>query len=166
MDMQEKPQDTLSQGDISSLIEAASDPNTEAQEPEEKTEIESSPEVADQDALQGSIADETGTPEEPSNTSGSSEMNSQYSVNIQRVLDINLPVTVSFGSTKRSLSEVLKLAPGALLELDKAAEEPVVLKVNNKVFAWGQVVDADGYYGVEITNIVAQADRIFSLGES
>lgn len=84
---------------------------------------------------------------------------------IRRILDIELPVNISFGSTKRPLSEVLKLGPGALLELDRAAEEPVVLKVNNRVFAKGEIVDIDGYYGVQITEISSPAQRIASLGE-
>jgi flagellar motor switch protein FliN len=84
---------------------------------------------------------------------------------IQRILDIELPVNVSFGSTKRALSEVLKLGPGALLELDRSADEPVVLKVNNKVFAKGEIVDVDGYYGVQITEISSPAQRIASLGD-
>jgi flagellar motor switch protein FliN len=84
---------------------------------------------------------------------------------IQRILDIELPVNISFGSTKRPLSEVLKLGPGALLELDRAAEDPVVLKVNNKVFAKGEIVDVDGYYGVQITEISSPAQRIASLGD-
>ena len=56
------------------------------------------------------------------------------------------------------------MSPGSLIELETTAEEPVVLKVNDKPFAWGRVVDVDGYYGVEITEIVGQADRIATLG--
>jgi flagellar motor switch protein FliN/FliY len=84
---------------------------------------------------------------------------------IQRILDIELPVNISFGSAKRPLSEVLKLGPGALLELDRVAEEPVVLKVNDRVFAKGEIVDVDGYYGVQITEISSPAQRIASLGD-
>jgi len=98
-----------------------------------------------------------GGSEKPSDPTG-------YAHNIRRILDIQLPVTVSFGTTHRNLREVLKLSPGALIELDRSAEDPVVLKINGKPFAWGHVVDVDGYYGVEITEILTQADRIASLG--
>jgi flagellar motor switch protein FliN/FliY len=84
---------------------------------------------------------------------------------IQRILDIELPVDISFGSVKRPLSEVLKLGPGTVLELDRAADEPVTLRVNNKVFAKGEVVDVDGYYGVQITEIATPAQRLVSMGE-
>jgi flagellar motor switch protein FliN/FliY len=95
---------------------------------------------------------------------GHGDFKAGFSGNIKRILDIQLPVTVSFGSTSRPLAEVLKMSPGSLIELETTAEEPVVLKVNDKPFAWGRVVDVDGYYGVEITEIVGQADRIATLG--
>jgi flagellar motor switch protein FliN/FliY len=95
---------------------------------------------------------------------GQGDSKAGFSGNIKRILDIQLPVTVSFGSTSRPLAEVLKMSPGSLIELETTAEEPVVLKVNDKPFAWGRVVDVDGYYGVEITEIVGQADRIATLG--
>ena len=95
---------------------------------------------------------------------GRGDFTAGFSGNIKRILDIQLPVTVSFGSTSRPLAEVLKMSPGSLIELETTAEEPVVLKVNDKPFAWGRVVDVDGYYGVEITEIVGQADRIATLG--
>jgi flagellar motor switch protein FliN/FliY len=94
----------------------------------------------------------------------SPNVHDEFSVNIQRILDLQLPITVSFGTARKPLAEVLKLAPGSLVELDKSASDPVLLKVNNKVFAWGKVVDVDGYYGVEITEIIARVDRIATLG--
>ena len=94
----------------------------------------------------------------------SPKVRDEFSENIQRILDLQLPITVSFGSARKPLAEVLKLAPGSLVELDKSANDPVLLKVNNKVFAWGKVVDVDGYYGVEITEIIARVDRIATLG--
>jgi flagellar motor switch protein FliN/FliY len=97
-------------------------------------------------------------------TNGEAPEADPYRQNLQRILDLQLPVTVSFGSTRRPLAEVLKYGPGSLIELDKLADEPVVLKVNDKVLAWGKVVDVDGYYGIEITRIVDRADRIASLG--
>ena len=161
MDKTEKPKAKPPKGDHSPPNEGGSNKIAENKGSEGKIEADAVKQVV-QEEKPVSTSD---NPVSPGNGTGSKQANSPYSVNIKRVLDINLPVTVSFGSTKRSLSEVLKLAPGALLELDKAAEDPVVLKVNDKVFAWGKVVDVDGYYGVEITDIMTQADRIVSLGE-
>lgn len=87
-----------------------------------------------------------------------------YPPNVQRLLDIQLPVTVSFGSTQKPLEEILKLTPGSLIELDTEPDDPVVLVINGKPFAWGRVVEVDGYYAVEITEIVERAERIQTLG--
>ena len=114
--------------------------------------------------LEEELAPEETPVERPAPESGGGSEASEFSESIKRILDIQLPVTVSFGSTHRPLGEVLKMAPGSLIELDTTAEEPVVLKVNDRIFAWGKVVDVDGYYGVEITEIVGQADRIASVG--
>ena len=84
---------------------------------------------------------------------------------VQRILDIEVPVRVSFGATTRSLGEILQLAPGTRLELDSAADEPVVLTVNNKVFARGEVVVVEGHYGVRIHESETAAERLASLGE-
>ncbi|GAB4237688.1 MAG: hypothetical protein Kow00109_11740 [Acidobacteriota bacterium] len=87
-----------------------------------------------------------------------------YPPNVQRLLDIQLPVTVLFGSTQKPLEEILKLTPGSVIELDTEPDDPVVLMVNGKALAWGRVVDVDGYYAVEITEIVERAERIQTLG--
>lgn len=87
-----------------------------------------------------------------------------YSENIQRILDIELPLTVSFGSASWPLKEILSLKPGTVLELDKTADEPVILRVNNKSFAKGEVVVVDGFYGIKIQEITPPQERIASLG--
>ena len=88
----------------------------------------------------------------------------EYSGSIQRILDIELPITVNFGSAVWPLKEILSMTPGTVLELDKTADEPVVVKVNDKVFARGEVVVVDGYYGVKIQEIDSTENRIKSLG--
>jgi len=148
------------------LVEAESDQEPEVKaesQPEtEQVEGEAEPQVVEaeaQPAADLAETDEMAIQEEVDESPFSEER-------IQRILDIELPVNISFGSTKRPLGEVLKLGPGALLELDRAADEPVILKVNNRVFAKGEIVDVDGYYGVQITEISSPAQRIASLGES
>ncbi len=84
--------------------------------------------------------------------------------NLQRILDIDMPITVSFGSAKWPLKEIMKLSPGTILELEQTADAPVVLKVNNKSFARGEVVVVDGFYGIKIREISSTEERINSLG--
>lgn len=83
---------------------------------------------------------------------------------IERILDIEVPVTVSFGSVTKSLGEILRLTPGSVIELERMAEEPVILKVNNRGFARGEVVVVDGHYGIKILEVESTENRIASLG--
>jgi flagellar motor switch protein FliN/FliY len=84
--------------------------------------------------------------------------------NIDMLLDLELPIVVRFGSRQMPLAEVLETGPGTVIELDKAADAPVELFVNNKLLAKGDVVALDGYYGVRITEVISAADRVRSLG--
>ena len=85
-------------------------------------------------------------------------------INLDLVMDIDLPISVRFGQTEMSLENVLKLGNGSVIELDRLADEPVDLLVNNKLLARGEVVVADGHYAIRITQVESPADRIRSLG--
>jgi flagellar motor switch protein FliN/FliY len=84
--------------------------------------------------------------------------------NIDMLLDLELPIIVRFGSRQMALAEVLETGPGTVIELDKLADDPVELFVNNKLLAKGEVVALDGHYGVKITEVISAADRVRSLG--
>ena len=84
--------------------------------------------------------------------------------NIDLLLDVELPVRVSFGQTEMQLRDVFKLGAGSVIELDKSVNDPVTVIVNNKPIAKGEVVMVDGNYGVRILEVESTADRIRSLG--
>ncbi len=79
------------------------------------------------------------------------------------LLDVELPVSVSFGRTKLPIKEVLKLTTGSIVELNRSLSEPVDVVVNNCVVARGEVVVIEGNYGVRIHQIVSRQDRLRSL---
>jgi flagellar motor switch protein FliN len=83
--------------------------------------------------------------------------------NLNMLLDIPLQVTVELGRTKRSIKEILELSAGSIIELDKLAGEPVDVLVNQKLVAKGEVVVIDENFGVRITDIISQSDRIKKL---
>jgi len=89
---------------------------------------------------------------------------SDGSWNIDLLLDVELPVSVSFGQSEMPLKDVLKLGAGSVIELDKSVNDPVTIIVNHKPIAKGEVVMVDGYYGVRILEVESTADRIRSLG--
>ncbi|MGE7917869.1 flagellar motor switch phosphatase FliY [Viridibacillus sp. NPDC093762] len=83
--------------------------------------------------------------------------------NLNMLLDIPLQVTVELGRTKRSVKEILELASGSIIELDKLAGEPVDILVNSRLIAKGEVVVIDENFGVRITDILSKADRLNNL---
>ena len=83
--------------------------------------------------------------------------------NLNMLLDIPLQMSVELGRTKRSVKEILDLSSGSIIELDKLAGEPVDILVNNRLIAKGEVVVIDENFGVRITDILSQADRINNL---
>jgi flagellar motor switch protein FliN len=83
--------------------------------------------------------------------------------NLSLLLDVPLQVTVELGRTKRSVHEILNLSSGSIIELDKLAGEPVDILVNNKLIAKGEVVVIDENFGVRVTDIISQSDRLKRL---
>ncbi|KYD00017.1 hypothetical protein B4102_1029 [Heyndrickxia sporothermodurans] len=83
--------------------------------------------------------------------------------NLNMLLDIPLQVSVELGKTKRSVKEILELGSGSIIELDKLAGEPVDILVNRQLIAQGEVVVIDENFGVRITDIVSQRERIKQL---
>ena len=71
-------------------------------------------------------------------------------------MDVPLQVTVELGRTRKLIRDILELAPGSVIELDKLAGEPVDILVNGKLIAKGEVVVIDDNFGVRITKIVSQ----------
>jgi flagellar motor switch protein FliN len=87
-----------------------------------------------------------------------------YAKNIDRIMDIDLGLTVSFGRTRMLLKEVMQLGTGSIIELDRTADDPVDVWVNNKKVAKGEVVIVGGNYGVRITEVEDVKERINTLG--
>ncbi len=73
--------------------------------------------------------------------------------------DVEMGITVELGRTRMKVQEVLSLAPGVVLELDRAAGSPVDVLVNGTLMARGEVVVVDEEFAVRITEVVtADAD--------
>jgi len=83
--------------------------------------------------------------------------------NLDLLLDVELPVCVTFGRTQLPLKDILKLSSGSIVELNRLANEPVELLINNAVIARGEVVVVDGNYGIRVTEIVSRQERIRTI---
>ncbi len=70
------------------------------------------------------------------------------------VLDVPLEVTVEIGSARMRVREILQLAKGSVIELDRPAGEPADVLVNGRVIARGEVTVVEGRLSVRIVEIV------------
>ncbi|MBS4024773.1 MAG: flagellar motor switch phosphatase FliY [Clostridia bacterium] len=83
--------------------------------------------------------------------------------NIDLLLDIPLQLSVELGKARKTIKEILELASGSVIELDKLAGEPVDILVNGKLIAKGEVVVIDENFGVRVTDIVSPMERVNNI---
>ncbi|MDD3315834.1 MAG: flagellar motor switch phosphatase FliY [Syntrophaceticus sp.] len=96
---------------------------------------------------------------------GSGEETKEASSNdkLSMILDVPLEVFVELGRTQRTIGEVLNLGSGAIVELDKSANEPVDIFINGKAIAKGEIVAIGDNYGVRVTEILNSEERVKGL---
>jgi flagellar motor switch protein FliN/FliY len=72
---------------------------------------------------------------------------------LDRLMEVQLAMTMRFGSRKMLLREVLDLNPGSVIELDRRVQEPVDLLLDGRLVARGEVVVIEGNYGLRVTDV-------------
>ncbi|NRD79366.1 flagellar motor switch phosphatase FliY [Bacillus sp. BRMEA1] len=91
------------------------------------------------------------------------QINSSATSNIDLLYDIPLTITVELGRTQMPIRKILELGPGAVIQLDKLAGEPVDILANHKLIAKGEVVVIEENFGVRITDIISPSDRLTKM---
>ena len=81
-------------------------------------------------------------------------------VNIARLMDVNLNVSIELGRTRETLEDVMRLGEQSLVELDKQVGDPVDILINGKLFARGEVVTVAENFGVRITEIMGSVNEL------
>lgn len=69
-------------------------------------------------------------------------------------MQIPLQLTVELGSCKLSVAEILRLGTGSIVELDRSANQPVDLLVNDRPIARGEIVAIEENFGVRIIELL------------
>jgi len=85
---------------------------------------------------------------------------------LEILMDIPLEVSVELGRVKMNVRDVVELGAGSIVEIDKAAGEPVDVLVNGRLVARGEVVVIDDNFGVRITEILSIQERLQKLNEA
>ena len=83
--------------------------------------------------------------------------------NLDVVLDIPVRLSMEVGSTSLSIRKLLQLNKGSVLELARAAGEPLDVLVNGTLVAHGEVVVVNEKFGVRLTDVISPEQRIASI---
>lgn len=67
--------------------------------------------------------------------------------------NLEVELRVELGSTQKNVKDILTIGQGTIIELDKNANDPATIYVNNVKFGEGEVVSVDEYFGIRITKI-------------
>lgn len=79
------------------------------------------------------------------------------------ILDIPVKLSLEVGSTEQTVEQILALAQGTVIELNRKAGDPLDVKVNGTLIAHGEVVESQGKYGIRIIDVVSTSERISKL---
>lgn len=80
------------------------------------------------------------------------------------LFDVPLQVSVEVGRARILLKDLLQMNEGYVVELDKLAGEPLDLYVNARLIARGEAVKVGDKFGIKLTEVISQSDRVERLG--
>jgi flagellar motor switch protein FliN/FliY len=84
-------------------------------------------------------------------------------VNLDVILDVPVTLSMEVGRTRIPIRNLLQLNQGSVVELDRAAGEPLDVFVNGTLIAHGEVVVVNERFGIRLTDVVSPAERLRKL---
>jgi flagellar motor switch protein FliN len=81
-------------------------------------------------------------------------------MNLNLILDVSVTLALEVGRARMSVRDLLQLAPGAVVELDRLAGEPLDVLVNGVRIARGEVVVVNEKFGIRLTDVVSASERM------
>ena len=82
---------------------------------------------------------------------------------LDTILDIPVTISMEVGRSQISIRNLLQLNQGSVVELDRVAGEPLEVLVNGTLIAHGEVVVVNDKFGIRLTDVISQTERIKKL---
>ncbi|WP_144209942.1 flagellar motor switch protein FliN [Shewanella donghaensis] len=79
------------------------------------------------------------------------------------IMDIPVTISMEVGRSFISIRNLLQLNQGSVVELDRVAGEPLDVMVNGTLIAHGEVVVVNDKFGIRLTDVISQTERIKKL---
>jgi flagellar motor switch protein FliN/FliY len=83
-----------------------------------------------------------------------------HEMNLNLILDVAVTLALEVGRARMSVRDLLQLTPGAVVELDRLAGEPLDVLVNGVRIARGEVVVVNEKFGIRLTDVVSEKERM------
>jgi len=82
---------------------------------------------------------------------------------LDTILDIPVTISMEVGRSNISIRNLLQLNQGSVVELDRVAGEALDVLVNGTLIAHGEVVVVNDKFGIRLTDVISQTERIKKL---
>ncbi|MDP5032734.1 MAG: flagellar motor switch protein FliN [Paraglaciecola sp.] len=82
---------------------------------------------------------------------------------LDTILDIPVTISMEVGRSNISIRNLLQLNQGSVVELERVAGEPLDVLVNGTLIAHGEVVVVNDKFGIRLTDVISQLERIKKL---
>lgn len=79
-------------------------------------------------------------------------------LNLDKILDVNVDVSVEVGRSRMSIRDIRALSQGAIIELDRPAGTPLDVLVNGTLIARGEIVVVKEKFGIMLTEVIGQEE--------
>ncbi|HWL92689.1 MAG TPA: FliM/FliN family flagellar motor switch protein [Phycisphaerae bacterium] len=123
------------------------------------------PRATERGEYQGAVSQPDGTRRRPVTRPGSNASTPSISPRLHRILKLRVPVKVRLAQRSLSVAEILRIAPGTILEFERDVESELDLMVANRAIGRGIAVKVNERFGIRITSIGNVRERIESLGK-
>ena len=101
--------------------------------------------------------------EDFSSADGNRPINQEERRKLDTILDIPVTISMEVGRSQISIRNLLQLNQGSVVELDRVAGEPLDVMVNGVLIAHGEVVVVNDKFGIRLTDVISQTERIKKL---
>ena len=101
--------------------------------------------------------------EEEGGAQSESPLTAEERKKLDSILDIPVTITMEVGHAKISIRNLLQLNQGSVIELERMAGEPLDVLVNGTLIAHGEVVVVNDKFGIRLTDVISQVERIKKL---
>ena len=91
------------------------------------------------------------------------ELSGEEKRKLDTILDIPVTISMEVGRSKINIRNLLQLNKGSVVELDRVAGEPLDVLVNGTLIAHGEVVVVNDKFGIRLTDVISQVERIKKL---